>query len=103
MVVFVQIGKGGEAVGSNFFGLAAAVHFCVDRQSASTDIHDLALESDDVARENRKLEIDAMEDKKDSVFRVNILRHSEIGTFQKILGTTTCKEGLVVVEVGEFD
>ena len=81
MVVFIQIGESGEAVGGDFFGLTAAVHFRVDRQSASTDIHDLALESDDVARENRELEINAMEDEKDGVLCVNILRHSEIGTF----------------------
>ena len=102
-MVFIQIGESGEAVGGDFFGFTAAVHFRVDRQSASTDIHDFALEGDDIARENRELEIDAMEDEKDSVFRVNILRHSEIRTFQEILGATTCKESLVVVEVGELD
>ena len=102
-MVFIQVRESGEAVGGDFFGFAAAVHFRVDRQSASTDIHDLALESDDVARENRELEVDAVEDKKDSVFRINVLRHSEIRTFQKILGATTCEESLVMVEVGEFD
>ena len=103
MVILVQIGESGEAVGGDFFGLATTVHFCVDRQSASTDIHDLALKGDDVASENREFEIDAVEDKKDSVFRVNILRHSKIRTFQKILGATTCEESLVMVEVGELD
>ena len=103
VVVFIKIGESGEAVGGDFFGLAAAVHFCVNRQGAAPGGDYLALESDNVTCENRELEIDAMEDKKDSVFRVNILRHSEIRTFQKILGATTCEESLVMVEVGEFD
>ena len=58
---------------------------------------------DNVAGKNRELEVDAVEDEKNGVFRVNILRHSEIGTLQKILGATTCEESLVVVEVGKFD
>lgn len=103
MVVFVQIGESGEAVGGDFFGFAAAVHLRVNRQCAATNGDDFALEGDDVARKNRELEVDAMEDEKNGVFRVNILRHSEIRTFQKILGTTTCEESLVMVEVGEFD
>ena len=103
MVVFVEIREGGEAVGGDFFGLAAAVHFRVNRQSAATHGDDLALEGDNVARENRELEVDAVEHQKDGVLCINILSHSEIGTFQEILGATTCKKGLMVVEVGEFD
>lgn len=102
-MVFVQVGESGEAIGGDFFGFAAAVHFRVNGQCAATHGDDFALESDDVASKNRELEIDAVEDKKDGVFRINILRHSEIGTFQEILGTATCEESLVVVEVGEFD
>ena len=81
MVILVQIGESGEAVGGDFFGLTAAIHFCVDRQSAATHRDDFALEGNDVARENRELEIDAMEHQQDGVLCVNILRHSEIGTF----------------------
>ena len=103
MVVFVQIGEGGEAVGGDFFGFAAAVHFCVNRQGAAACGDYLALVGDDVARENRELEVDAVKHQKNGVLRVNVLRHSEIGAFQKILGTTTSKKSLVVVEVGEFD
>ncbi len=103
MVILVQVGERGEAVGGDFFRLAAAVHFCVNGQCAATHGDDLALESDDVASENRELEINAVEDEQNGVLRINILRHSEIGTFQEILGATTCKEGLVMVEVGEFD
>lgn len=103
MVVFVQIGESGKAVGGDFFGFATAVHLRVNRQCAATHGDDLALESDNVAGKNRELEVNAVEDKKDGVFRINILRHSEIGTFQEILGTATCEESLVVVEVGKFD
>ena len=103
MVVFVQIGEGGETIGGDFFGLAAAVHFCVDGQGAAPGGDYLALESDNVTCENREFEIDAVENEQNGVLRINILRHSEIGTFQEILGATTCKEGLVMVEVGEFD
>ena len=103
MVVFVQIREGGEAVGGDFFGLPAAVHFCVDGQGAAPGGDYLALIGDDVARENRELEVDAVEHQKDGVLRVNILRYSKIGTFQEILGATTCEESLMVVEVGEFD
>ena len=103
MVVFVQIGESGKAVGGDFFGLAAAVHFCVNRQSAASSGDYLALEGDDVACENRELEVDAVEDEKDSVLRINILRHSEIGTLQEPLGATPREKGLVMVEVGEFD
>lgn len=103
MVVFVQVGEGGEAVGGDFFRFAAAVHFCVNGQCAATHGDDLALEGDDVACENRELEVDAVEHQKDGILCINVLRHSEIGTFQEILGATTCEEGLVVVEVGEFD
>lgn len=103
MVVLVKIGESGEAVSGDFFGFAAAVHFCVNRQGAAACGDYLALEGDNVARENRELEVDAVEHQKDGVLCVNILRHSEIGTFQEILGATTCKEGLVVVKVGEFD
>ena len=103
VVVFVQIGEGGEAVGGDFFGFAAAVHLCVNRQGAAPGGDYLALVCDDVARKNRELEVDAVKDEKNGVLRVNILRHSEIGAFQEILGATTCKKGLMMVEVGEFD
>ena len=103
MVVFVQIGEGGETIGGDFFGLTAAVHFCVDGQGAATHGDDFALESDNVAGENRELEINAMKDEKNGVLRINILRHSEIGTLQEPLRTTTREKGLVMVEVGEFD
>ena len=103
MVVLVEIGECGEAVGGDFFGFAATIHFCVNRQGAASSGDYLALEGDDVARENRELEIDAVEHQKDGILRVNVLRHSEIGTLQEILGASTCKKGLVVVEVGEFD
>lgn len=103
MVVLVQIREGGEAIGGNLFGLTATVHLGVDRQGAAPHRDDLALEGDDVARENRELEVDAMQHKQNGVFRINILRHSEIRTLQEILGATTSEEGLVVVEVGEFD
>ena len=81
MVVFVQIREGGEAVGSDFFWFAAAVHFRVNGQCAATHGNDFALKGNNVSRENRELEIDAMEDKKNGVFRVYILRHSELGAF----------------------
>ena len=103
MVVFVQVGERGEAVGGDLLGLAAAVHLRVDRQSAATHGDDLTLESDDVARENRKLEVDAVEHKKDGVFGINILRYSEIGALQEPLRATTREKGLMVVQVSEFD
>ena len=103
MVVLIQIRESGKAVSGDPFGLATAIHFRVNSQGAAAHGDDFALEGDDVARENRELEVDAVEHQKDGILRVNILRHSEIGTFQEILGTTTCKESLMVVEVGEFD
>ena len=103
VVVLVEVGEGGEAVGSHFLRLTAAVHLGVDGQGAAPHMDDLALEGDDVARENRELEVDAVEYQKDGVLRVNILRHSEIGTFQDILGATTCEEGLVMIQVSELD
>ena len=78
MMVFVQIGESGEAVGSNLFGLAATVHLCIDRQGAATHRDNLALKSDDVTRENRELEVDTMEHKKDRVLCINILCNSKI-------------------------
>ena len=84
-MVFVQVGEGGEAVGGDFFRLAAAVHFCVDGQGAASSSDYLALIGDNVARENRELEVDAVEHQKDGILRVNVLRHSEIGTLQEIL------------------
>ena len=80
MVVFVQVGEGGKAVGGDFLGFAAAVHFCIHSQGAATYGDDLALESDDVTSENRELEVDAMEHQQDGILCVNILRHSEIRT-----------------------
>ena len=80
MVVFIQIGEGSEAVGSDFFGLATTVHFCIYRQCTAAHGDDLALEGNDVASKNRELEVDAMKHKQDGILRVNILRHSEIGT-----------------------
>ena len=78
MVVFSEIGESGETVGGDFFGFAAAVHLCVDGQSAAPCGDYLAFVGDDVARENRELEVDAVEYEKDSILCVNILRHSEI-------------------------
>ena len=103
MVVLVQIGEGCEAIGGDFFGFAAAVHLCINRQCAAANGNDFTLESDNVAGKNRELEVDAVEDEKNGVFRINILSYSEIGTFQEILRTATCEKSLVVVEVGEFD
>ena len=103
VMVLIKIGEGGKAVGGDFFRLAAAVHLRVNRQRAAPDMDDLALVSDNVAREDRKLEIDAVEYEQDGILGVNILRHSEIGTLQKLFGATTCKKGLVMVQVGEFD
>ena len=103
MMVFIEIGEGGETVSGNFFGFAAAIHFRINSKCAATHGNDLALEGDNVTRENRELEVDAMEHEKDCILRVNILRHSEIGTFQEILGATTCEESLVMDEVGELN
>ena len=103
MMVFVQIGESGKAVGGDFFGFSTAVHFCVDGQGAAPGGDYLALESDNVTCENREFEIDAVENEQNGVLRINILRHSEIGTFQKPLRATTREKGLVMVEVGKFD
>ena len=103
VMVLVEIGERGKAVGGHFLRFAAAVHFGVDRQSAAPHMDDLAFESDDVARKNRELEVDAMQYKQYSIFCVNILCHSEVGTFQKPFGATAREEGLMVVEVGKFD
>lgn len=103
MVVLIQIGEGGKAVGGDSLGLAAAVHFGIDGQRAASHRDDLALESDNITCKNRELEVDAMEHEQDGILRVNILRHSEIGTLQEPLRATAREEGLVVVEVGEFD
>ena len=103
MMVLVQIGERGEAVGGHFFGFATAVHLGVDRQSAAPHVDDLAFEGDDVARENREFEIDAMQHKEDSVFGVNVLCHGKIGAFQKPFGASASEEGLMMVEVGKFD
>ena len=103
MMVFVEVGECGKAIGGDLFRFAAAVHFGVDCQSAATNRDDFAFEGDDVARENRELEVDAVEYKQDGVFRINILCYSKIRTLQEPLGATTCEKGLMVVEVGEFD
>ena len=103
VMVLVEIGERGKAVGGHFLRFAAAVHFGVDRQSAAPHMDDLAFEGDDVARENREFEIDAMQHEEDSVFGVNILCHGEIGAFQKPFGASAREEGLMMVEVGEFD
>ncbi len=80
MMVLIQIGESGEAIGGNLFGFATAVHLRVNRQSATTHRNDFTLERDDVAREDRELEVDAVKHEKNGVFCVNILRHSEIRT-----------------------
>lgn len=103
MMVLVQIGERGEAVGGHFFGFAAAVHSGIDRQSAAPHVDDLAFEGDDVARENREFEIDAMQHEEDGVFGVNVLCHGKIGAFQKPFGASAREEGLMMVEVGKFD
>lgn len=103
VMVLVEIGEGGKAVGSHFFGFAAAVHLGVDRQSAATHMDDLAFEGDNVACENREFEIDAMQHEKDGVFGVDVLCHSEIGAFQEPLGASAREEGLVMVKVSKFD
>ena len=103
MVVFVQVGESGEAIGGDFLGLTATIHLRIDGQGAASHRDDLALEGDDVASEDWELEIDAVKHKKNGVLRINILCYSKIGTLQEPLGATACKEGLVVVEVGEFD
>ena len=103
VMVLVEIGERGKAVGGHFLRFAAAVHFGVDRQSAAPHVDDLAFEGDDVARENREFEIDAMQHEEDGVFGVNVLCHGEIGAFQKPFGASAREEGLMMVEVGEFD
>jgi len=103
VVILIEVGEGRETIGSNLFGFSAAVHLRVNRQGATTYMDDLALESDDVAREDGELEVNAVQYEQNGVLGVNILRHSEIGTLQEVLGAATCEEGLVVVEVGEFD
>ena len=103
VVVLVQIGESGETVGGGLFGLAAAVHLGIDGEGGAPCVDHLALEGDDVAGEDGKLEVDAVKHQKHGVFGVNILGHGEIGAFQEPLGTSSGEEGLVVVEVGEFD
>ena len=103
MVVFVQIRESGETISGDLFRLTAAVHLRVDRQRATTHGDDLAFESDNVARKNRELEVDAVKHEQDRIFRINILRHSEIGAFQEPLRATTREEGLVMVQVCKFD
>lgn len=102
-MVFVQVGEGGEAVGGRLFGFTAAVHLGVDGEGALACVDHLALEGDDVASEDRELEIDAMEYQQDGVLGVNILSHGEIRALQKPFGASASEEGLMMVEVGEFD
>ena len=61
VVVLVKVGEGRETIGGDFFRLATAVHFRVNRQGATTYMDDLAFESDNVAREDGELEVDAMQ------------------------------------------
>ena len=81
MMVFIEIREGSEAISSDLFRLTAAVHSCINGEGAAPCSNHLALVCDDIASENRELEIDAVEYEQDSILRVNILRHSEIGTF----------------------
>ena len=103
VVVLVQIREGGEAVGSCLFGLAAAIHLGIDGKGRAPHMDHLALEGDDVAGEDGKLEVDAVKYQQDCVLGVNILCHGEIGAFQEPLRAPSGKEGLVVVEVGQLD
>lgn len=103
VVVLIQIGEGGEAVGCGLLGLATPIHFCIYGEGGSSGMDHLALEGDDVAGKDRELEVDAMQHQQHGVLGVDILGHGEIGTLQEPLGTSSGEEGLVVVEVGEFD
>lgn len=60
VVVLIQIGEGGEAIGGSLFRLAAAVHLGIDGKGRAPHVDHLALEGDDVASEDGKLEIDAV-------------------------------------------
>ena len=103
LVVLIQVGEGGEAIGGSLLGFPTSIHFCIYGKGRAPRMDHLALESDDVAGEDGELEVNAMEHEQDGVFRVNILGNGKIGTFQEPLGTPSSEEGLVVVQVGEFD
>ena len=103
MMALVKIREGGETIGGNFLGFAAAVHLGVDRQRAAAHVDDFALEGDDVACEDGELEVDAVKHEQDGVLGVNILGDREIGALQEILRTTTCKKGLVMVQISKLD
>ena len=103
VVVLVKVGESGKAVGSGLFRFATAVHLGLDGEGGASRMDHLAFKGDDVARKDGELEVDAVEHEQDGVLRVNILRYGEIGAFQKPLGASSSKEGLMVVEVGEFD
>ena len=103
VMAFVQIGESGKAVGCGLLRLPAAVHLGIDGQCAFPCVDHLAFESDNVTGENGKLEVDAMEHQQNGILGVDILCHGEIGAFQKPLGASSSKEGLMVVQVSEFD
>ena len=103
VMVLIQIGEGGETIGGGLLWLTAAVHLGVDGEGAASRVDHLALEGDDVAGKDGKLKVDAMQHEQNRVLGVDILCHGKIGALQKPLGTSSCKKGLMVVEIGEFD
>lgn len=103
VVVLIEIGEGGEAIGSGLFGFATPVHLGIDGECRAPGVDHLTLKGDDVAGEDGKLEVDAVKHQQDGVFGVNVLCHSKIRAFQEPLGASSREEGLMVVEVGEFD
>jgi len=103
VMVLVQIGEGGEAIGGGFFRLAAAVHLGVDGEGAASRVDHLALEGDDITSKDGKLEVDAMQHEQNRILGVDILCHGKIGALQEPLGTSSGKKGLMVVEVGKLD
>ena len=103
VMVLVKVGEGCKAVGSGLFRFTTAVHLGIDGEGRASRMDHLAFEGDDVACKDGELEVDAVEYEQDGVLRVNILRYGEIGALQKPFGASSSKEGLMVVEVGEFD
>ena len=103
VMVLVQIGEGGEAIGGGLLWLTAAIHLGVNGEGAASCVDHLALEGDDVTGKNGKLEVDAVQHEQNRVLGVDILCHGKIGALQEPLGTSSGKKGLMVVEVGELD
>lgn len=103
MMVLIQIREGGESVGGDLLRLTAAVHLGIDGQCAFPCVDHLAFESDNVTGENGELEVDAVEHQQNGILGVDILCHGEIGAFQKPFGASSSEEGLMVVQVSEFD